>query len=697
MKKIATYILALGLIVAAASSCWKEPQFEMGSAVAGRHQVIDLKAVPGDCEVLLSWAVPEGWNATDFQVSYLDDKSEKQTALTGGATSYIVKNLINQFEYTFDVQAIYGKNVSGAVSVTAKPATTRFAVTDLMAEAESGMVTLRWTKPATNVQGYTITYTAEDGTTNKVTVSDKDATSAVVNGLTDDVNYTFSVVANYPNGDSDPVVIKAMPTFAVPYTISTDKTAVGLPVTFTFNRADYASATSVEWKFPGDKVLEGDVVKGAFTGSGTQRVVLSANINGVVKSWNIDIEVREFVVYDNDFPFTAGKYNGFKGSNPVFSPDGKTVYDITFSAITNLIAWDIATGEKKWTYTVEHGSYNGLTVNPVTGDIYFGTQTAGDFFAVTPEGTLKWQFNEAGSMQSASPAVSADGNTVFIIDAAGKTFAINAADGTKKWGVDLGAKGGALLVNGDDLVVAINSTTKTIAWLKTEDGSEIVSYGQNAAAADICAGFAVSPDNRYAYYGHANGPVSKIDLVSRTIVVNAKETGGNHMWGPVCSPNGDVLFGSKDSKVYLLDGVQMEVKKTFDPSIGANNGFNYCRACSDTDGNFYISSGQIKNVNYVLGPDLSLKNSFTVGSDGDKQMGGNNYLDGILYAAYIGKNGDNGKFVGKWVGGTRYMGPGLDICGSSCIKDVAAGGGPVSVNAGGSFKDYEEDNTVVLF
>ena len=76
----------------------------------------------------------------------------------------------------------------------------------------------------------------------------------------------------------------------------------------------------------------------------------------------------------------------------------------------------------------------------------------------------------------------------------------------------------------------------------------------------------------------------------------------------------------------------------------------------------------MKNVNYTLGPDLTVKDSFSVGGDADKQMGGNNYLDGILYAAYIGKSQENGLFIGKYVGGERYHAYGVDICGSCSLK-----------------------------
>ena len=671
MKKVLNYILMTVFALTVVSACWKEPVYEKDTARVDRHQVTDLKAVAGDGEVALSWSLPEGLNATEFIVFYTDAEAGKIVLRTGSPeTKYTVTGLKNAVSYIFNVQAVYGEIISGAVSVSATPATTRFAVTDLLADAESGKVTLYWTAPVSDkLTGYLITYTNDGKTFQTKEVTDKSATSCVIDGLTDDVTYTFTIVAKYSNGDSDPVSVNAMPAFAIPYTIESEATAVGLPIGFAFNRESYPGATDVKWTFPDGTTLEGDEVRGVFYSPNPAAVaVLSAKVNGVQKSWDITVNVREFVIYDNDFPCDGTNYNGFKGGAPMFSPDGKTVYNITFNKITNVIAYDLLSGTKKWIYTVNHASYNGLTVNPVTGDIYFGTTTGGDFFALNPDGTLKWQFTEAGSMQSASPAVSADGTVVFIIDAKGNTFAIDAATGAKKWNAALGAKGAGLLVNGDDLVVATNGTDKTICWLNASTGEIIVSYGQKEKAADICGAFGVSPDKRYAYYGQTSGAVSKIDLKERKIVVDTKVIGVNNMWGVVVAPNGDVFFGSKESKAFVVDGDKMELKATFDPGIGANNGFNYARACSDTDGNFYVSTGQIQNMNYVLTPELTVKDSFQIPGDGNKQMGGNNYLDGILYASYIGKNGDNGRFVGKYVGGQRYMAYGIDICGSCCIK-----------------------------
>jgi len=668
MKRIISYCLVATAAVSLLASCWKEPEFETGSDLKLRHQVTDLVATPGDMEVALSWSLPEGWTAEDFKITYVDSNSETVTLTTGNVSSYVVGDLVNEVTYTFNVQAIYaGDIVSGAVAASAKPTTSRFAVTDLLADSGDSYVTLLWTKPSTGVLGYTITFTPEGGTPQTVTV-DKDAESYTFSDLQNDLNYSFDMVATYAKGDSDPASVKAMPALATPFFQSTETPALRQPVTFTFNREDFPTATDVVWTFPGDIAIEGDEASRGFTSTGEQTVTLSAKVNGIAKRWTASVTVREYVMFDDDFPAKSGAYNGFKGSYPVFSPDGKTVYNLTFSNFTNLMAYDIETGVKKWTYTVNQSSYNSASVNPVTGDIYFGTTTAGNFYAVTSEGELKWQFKEAGSMQSASPAVSKDGSTVFIIDASGNVFALDAANGSKLWNTALGAKGAGLLVNGNELVVAINSTSKSVNWLNAATGEVIKSYDQAYKVADICGGFSVSKDLKYAYYGHLSGRVSMIDLEKRTIVVDCKEIGTNNMWGPVTSPNGDVLFGCKDSAVYVVDGQTMELKYKYQYLDGTNNAFNYARPCVDTEGNYYVSTGSVQNMNFILGPDLTVKESWQYAGDGNKQMGGNNYLDGVLYSAFIGKNGENGIMVGKYVGGERYSAYGIDICGSCCIR-----------------------------
>ena len=108
MKKIINLLL-ISLLCTGLTACWSEDIPEAGAA---RHQVTDLTATPGDEEVQLAWSLPEGWNPTDFIVYYTDADSETVTLRTGGAMNCTIGGLVNDTQYTFYVQAVYGKLVS---------------------------------------------------------------------------------------------------------------------------------------------------------------------------------------------------------------------------------------------------------------------------------------------------------------------------------------------------------------------------------------------------------------------------------------------------------------------------------------------------------------------------------------------------------------------------------------------------------
>ena len=201
MKKIINLLL-ISFIAAGLTACWSEDIPEAGAA---RHQVTDLTATPGDEEVLLSWSLPEGWNPTDFIVYYTDADSETVTLRTGGEMNCTVGGLVNDTQYTFYVQAVYGKLVSNYVAAVGRPATTRFPVTDLTVDAGDSFVSLAWTKPATTVLSYTLSYYNEDTPDNvEQQTLDKDATSVTLDKLINDKNYYFSLTANYEKGASEP-------------------------------------------------------------------------------------------------------------------------------------------------------------------------------------------------------------------------------------------------------------------------------------------------------------------------------------------------------------------------------------------------------------------------------------------------------------------------------------------------------------
>ncbi len=672
MKKIFD-ILIIALLTISVSSCWKEDDYSAG---APRHQVTELKSSPGDCEAELRWSMPEGWNPTDFIITYSDENQEEVTLRTGGDMTYLVTGLQNGFRYTFKVQAVYGDLISQAVETVATPATSRFPVSDLAGDGSDGMVTLTWTKPGTAVNGYTLSYCKEDSPADVTEVSiSADTETYSVENLENDVNYVFTMVAHYAKGDSDPVSIRVMPTQAIPYFVDRTSVAIGQPVVFTFNREGIPMATDVKWTFPDGTVLSGDVVTGSFNSANDDsRVILSAKIGTVTKNWPISISVREFVVWCNTWEQDGTAYNGFKGTCPVFSPDGKKVYIITFNKIAALYAFDMESGQLDWTYKPETnaGSYNMLTVNPVSGDIYYGTTANGQVYCVSPLGSLRWQYKATASMQAAAPAVSADGSTVFLSDKNGRTAAIDAATGAEKWNKALGNAGCGILVNGADILVG---TAQAVFFLNAASGDiikELKFANAKNGMTDI-SGFAVAADKRTVYVPQLGGFISSLDLTTRSWIVENFKVADNNLYEPVVSPNGDVFAGSKDSKCYIVSGDLKSVKASIGLSAleGKNNGYNYAHPVVDEAGNYYITSGQVTNVVKKISPAGVVLDQWTEGSSANqKQMGGNNFIDGVLFSAFIGANNDNGLFVGRYVGGTRpasWCSHGGDICGSCCL------------------------------
>ena len=665
MKKLLFIILTAAGLSLSVTSCWKENLPEAGAA---RHQVTDLKAVPGDEEAQLSWSMPEGWNPTEYLITYTDgDKISLRTS----EKSYSITGLTNGETYTFEVQAVYGDLISGAVSAAAKPTTSRFAVSDLVAEGSANMVILTWTKPSTNVTSYTLTYSSDNTAAQEISI-EADKESYTIDELENDVIYTFSLVANYAKGPSEPAVAKAMPALAVPYFLDKTTAAVNQPVKFTFNTEGYPSATNIRWTFPDGKILTGTEVSYGIPSSGTQQVILTIHLGDKDKSWNIELQIRDYAVNFNEWVCVGANYNGFKGTCPVFSPDGKTVYIITFNKTTCLYAFNVETGEKIWVYepSAASGSYNPLTVNPVTGDIYFGTTTAGQFYCVNAKGDLKWKFDGAGSMKSAAPAVNKDGSVVFIGDGAGNIFALDAASGAKKWSAALGSAAAGLLVNGNELVAgAVNGT---VTFYNTADGTVITSL-KFPCMTDI-TGFAVGNDKRTVYLP-AKTAMCSFDLETRAILVESLSVADNNLYEPVVAPNGNVYVAGKDNCVYCLDKDLTRVVWKYQHTDAAGksaNAFNYSHPCVDTENHLYITSGQTGNVSYIFNADGKVKESWTYGSSNQqKQMGGNNYLNGVLYSAFVGNTGDNGAFYGKYVGGERantWSTHGGDICGSCCLK-----------------------------
>ena len=275
-----------------------------------------------------------------------------------------------------------------------------------------------------------------------------------------------------------------------------------------------------------------------------------------------------------------------------------------------------------------------LTVNPVTGDIYYGTTSAGQFYAITPEGELKWIFSEAGSMKSAAPAVNANGTVVYICDALGKAFAIDAASGQKKWQFSAGDAGRGLLVNGSELLIG----TQTDAFfVNIETGEQIAKVTLGCEMSDI-TGFAVNSDKTLAYFGGRNGYIGAVNIKTHEAIKSlvVEKDNPNLLYEPVVAPNGSVFAGSKNGSVYNVKGDLSAVNWEYvHTGSSLANAFNYSHPCVDSENRFYITSGQTSNTTYIFDASGNVVDSWTYErrqqpeADGRQQLSRRSHLFGF--------------------------------------------------------------------
>lgn len=672
MKKL-IHICILSGLAALAASCWTEDIPEAGAA---RHQVEALTATPGDEEVTLAWEIPDGWNPTDYIVFYTDEESQTVTLRTGGASRYVVDKLTNGISYNFNVQAVYGKLISNAVTVAARPSTSRLPVTDLtVTDTGDGYVALAWSAPSTLVEKYTLSYYIEDmpGDIRTQEIG-KEQTAYRCEGLTNDKTWFFLLAAEYAKGPAEADVVRAMPTKAIPYFISSETAAVDQPVTFEFNRTAYADASDVTWTFPDGAVLTGDKVLSGFKTTGNQTVMLSAKIDGSSREWKITVEIRPYVVNFMDWEQADGaKYESPTYTCPVLSPDAGTVYVNTGNKVSNLYAFDVRTGKNKWTFRptdngdMQAESKSMVAVNPVSGDIYYGTSAGGQFYAVKPDGTLHWKFSKCGSMNSAPPAVSADGTVVYIADAKGALYALDAETGTERWSAPYaaGSCGYGLLVNGGEVVLAAKTA---IHFVNAADGTKIEAVSVSIVNS---IGFAVSPDRKKAYFAYAT-TLAAVDLDSHTLYARSA-VGGDNYYQPIVAGDGTVFAGTKDGYVRFFSPDLQTMIHEEQPSSVKKNTFNFTRPLVDANNRFYImASGNSTEDSLVLEYDTSGNKISDWSYTQNNCQNGCNLADGVLYTVNQGSgDGGNGLFIGKYIGAARGRGwssHGGDHCGSGCIQ-----------------------------
>lgn len=166
-------------------------------------------------------------------------------------------------------------------------------------------------------------------------------------------------------------------------------------------------------------------------------------------------------------------------------------------------------GSKKWTFapaTADGGIYSPPSID-TAGNLYFTTLT-GAIYSVTSTGTQRWRFLSGGNCTS-SPALSADGSTLYYGGYDKKLYALATANGTPRWTAALGDEVRASSPAVDAAGVIYIGCYDSKIYAINSDGS----LNRTWAAADFIRSAPALSGNRL-YVGSNDGRLYAFDLAS---------------------------------------------------------------------------------------------------------------------------------------------------------------------------------------
>ena len=560
MKKILYSLLFIFTVVFTAC------EEDLPKASFDLYELKSLTATAGDMNVTLSWEAYENARPNEYLILWTSGSSEAEggeMTVDAKTMTATINNLVNDVAYTFSVQPRYAGGLASKTTAACTPKNARYPISDLTAAAGNERVRLRWTKPASErFTRYQVTVNPGNQIIN---LDDTSLEEYIVDGLTNDQEYTFNVACVYPTGNSIAVETSATPGLIYPILASTEL-VVWEPSTFAYNDMYFMAGEvkSVSWDF-GDGTTSGENNPvHAFTTTGTYTVAVTVTyVNNTTESGSLTVTVGNYKWNSVDLNF--GGLTGYvKTSNPVFSPDGKTMYIPTSTPAGHLFAIDVVSGEFKWVFAISQITYGGGALVAPDGTIYqcVRNATINNVYAINPNGTQKWAIKLDAAI-GAFPALSADG-VLYCLTNKSTLYALDASSGAIKWQQSLdGATGSAVAID-----KAGNVYAGTSAAIYSFKSNKEQNWKLEEVNVTEQATFALKDQVLYATL--KNGGLVAVDMTNGTKKWTYPTTKGDAYF-PIADKNGNVYFTEKGSQT--VHAVNASGSKIWEKNVG--NNLNY--------------------------------------------------------------------------------------------------------------------------
>lgn len=621
MKKILYSLLFIFTVIFTAC------EEDLPKASFDLYELKSLTATAGDMNVTLSWEAYENARPNEYLILWTSGSSDAEggeMTVDAKTMTATINNLVNDVAYTFSVQPRYAGGLASKTTAACTPKNARYPISDLTAAAGNERVRLRWTKPASErFTRYQVTVNPGNQIIN---LDDTSLEEYIVDGLTNDQEYTFNVVCVYPTGNSIAVETSATPGLIYPILASTEL-VVWEPSTFAYNDMYFMAGEvkSVSWDF-GDGTTSGENNPvHAFATTGTYTVAVTVTyVNNTTESGSLTVTVGNYKWNSVDLNF--GGLTGYvKTSNPVFSPDGKTMYIPTSTPAGHLFAIDVVSGEFKWVFAISQITYGGGALVAPDGTIYqcVRNATINNVYAINPNGTQKWAVKLDAAI-GAFPALSADG-VLYCLTNKSTLYALDASSGAIKWQQSLdGATGSAVAID-----KAGNVYAGTSAAIYSFKPNKEQNWKLEEVNVTEQATFALKDQILYATL--KNGGLVAVDMTNGTKKWTYPTTKGDAYF-PIADKNGNVYFTEKGSQT--VHAVNASGSKIWEKNVG--NNLNYSGGALSTDGILYIGT---QSNNKVLGLDITNGNIVFEETVGQQVMAAVSIgPDRRLYCGTIGFN-----------------------------------------------------------